>query len=89
MSPEAEDVRGKAVLWTILNGVAIAFCLNLGAIVGVILAAMAIGRSRTDVASARRLVRWSWIWFIIGFVVGFLFWTVYLIAAIAIGVLAG
>ena len=83
MSPESEDVRGKAVLWTILNGVAIFFCANLGAIVGVTLAAIAIGRSRTDVVSARRLVKWSWIWFIIGFAAALVFWVLYFVIIVA------
>jgi hypothetical protein len=73
------------VLWTILNGVAIFFCGNLGAIVGVILAAVAIGRVRTDLPGARRFVKWSWIWFVIGFAIGFLFWTIYVIGIVALG----
>jgi hypothetical protein len=70
------------VLWTILNGVAIFFCGNLGAIAGVILAAVAIGRVRTDLPGARRFVKLSWIWFAIGFALGIAFWTIYIIVIV-------
>ncbi|MGF1660934.1 MAG: hypothetical protein ACFCVG_00435 [Kineosporiaceae bacterium] len=86
LTPESEDVRGKAILWTILNGVAIFLCGNIGAIVGVILAAVAIGRARTDVPGARRFVKWSWISFVIGFAVGIVFWTIYFVAIVALGI---
>ncbi|MGF1654148.1 MAG: hypothetical protein ACFCUP_12625 [Actinomycetales bacterium] len=86
LTPEAEDVRGKAVLWTILNGLAIFYCGNLGAIVGVILAAVAIGRARTDLPGARRFVKLSWIWFIIGFALVVVFVTLYVILLVGLAI---
>ncbi|MFC5380919.1 hypothetical protein [Aquipuribacter nitratireducens] len=71
--PEAEKVRSSAVLWTILNGVAIFLCGNLLAIGGVVCAAVAIGRAREDTQAARGLVRWSWILFAAGFALAILF----------------
>ena len=84
LSPEAEKARSSAVLWTILNGVGIFFG-NLFCIVGVILAAVAIGKARTDVPGARSLVTWSWILFAIGFAVGLLLAIASIVAFFALG----
>lgn len=70
LTPDAEKARSNAVLWTILNGVAIFLCGNLLAIAGVILAAVAIGKARVDVESSRNLTKWSWILFATGFALG-------------------
>lgn len=84
LSPEAEKVRSAAVLWTILNGVAIVVTANLFSIVGVILAAVAIGKARDDAPGARRLVRWSWIlftaWYVLAFIATILF-IIFIVAA--------
>jgi hypothetical protein len=70
LDPEQEKARSSAVLWTILNGVAIFLCGNLLAIGGVICAAIAIGKAREDVAASRNLTKWSWILFAVGFALG-------------------
>jgi uncharacterized membrane protein len=74
MSPEAEDVRGKAVLWTVLNAVSffITGFTHIFALIGAILAGVAIAQARDNPANARSLVRWSWILFIIGWALGLL-----------------
>ena len=84
LSPEAEKTRSSAVLWTILNGIGIFFG-NLFCIVGVILAAVAIGKARTDVPGARSLVKWSWILFAIGFAMGLLLVIASIVAFFALG----
>ena len=71
--PEAESVRSSALVWLIVNICALVLTGNLGSIVGLILDAMAMNRVDTDLDGARRLVRWSWIWLIIGYAVGILF----------------
>lgn len=85
LSPQSEKVRGSAILWTILNGVSIFACANLGGIIGVILAAIAIGKARDDVAGARRLVTWSWIAFIAGFVLWILAIGALVVVAVSTG----
>lgn len=85
LSPEAEKVRSSAILWTVLNGVAIFLCGNLLSIVGVILAALAIGKTRDDVRGARSLVRWSWILL----AVGLAFWLLLIIAYIVFIIVLG
>ncbi len=81
---EQEKVRSSAILWTVLNGGAIFLCANLLAIPGVILAAVAISKARTDVEGARSFVKWSWILFALGFVLAILF-VVGLIAFVGLG----
>jgi hypothetical protein len=80
--PEQEKARSSAVLWTVLNGVAIFLCGNLLAIGGVICAAVAIGKAREDVRASRNLTKWSWILFAAGFVLGLLFWIVYFVVIV-------
>ena len=72
LDAEQEKVRSSAILWTILNGAAIFLCANLLAIPGVILAAVAIAKARSDVDGARGFVKWSWILFALGFVLAIL-----------------
>lgn len=84
MTPEAEKARSNAILWTILNGVAIFLCGNLLAIPGVILAAFGISKAGSDVDSSRNLTRWSWILFAAGFAL----WLLLIIGVVALG-LAG
>ena len=79
LDAEQEKVRSSAILWTILNGASIFLCGNLLAVAGVALAAVAIGKARTDVDGARGFVRWSWILFTLGFV----FWILLLVGLIA------
>ena len=79
LDAEQEKVRSNAILWTILNGAAIFLCANLLAVAGVVLAAVAIGKARTDVDGARSFVRWSWILFALGFV----FWILLIVGLIA------
>jgi len=74
-SPEAEKVRSSAVLWTILNVVGFFFG-NVLSVGGIVLAAVAIGKTRDDVQGARNLVKWSWILFAIGFA----FWLLVIVA---------
>lgn len=88
LTAEQEKVRSSAILWTILNGIVIFFCGNLLAIPGVICAGVAISRVRDNVSGARSLVKWSWILFTLGFVLGILFW-VGLIALIGFSGVAG
>lgn len=83
LSAEAEKARSNAVLWTVLNVVAVFFCVNLLSIVGAILAAVAIGRARDDVQSARNLTKWSWILFAIGFAVAALLVIGFVVLALA------
>jgi uncharacterized membrane protein len=83
LGPEAEKARSNAILWTILNGVSIFVCGNLLAIVGVILAAIAINKAREDVQGAKNLTRWS----IILFVLGFALWLVLIVILLAFGFL--
>ncbi|MFC3687017.1 hypothetical protein [Aquipuribacter hungaricus] len=85
LSPEAEKVRSSAILWTVLNGVAIFLCGNLLSIVGVILAAVAIGKTRDDVQGARSFVRWSWILL----AVGFAFWLLLIIGYVVFIIVLG
>ncbi len=85
LSPEGEKVRSSAILWTILNGVAIFLCANLLSIGGVALAAIAIGKTRDDVQGARNLVKWSWILFAIGFA----FWLLIAIGYVVLFVVLG
>lgn len=72
LDPEQEKARSAAILWTILNGVAIFLTGNLFAIGGVVLAGIAITKAREDVQGARSLVRWSWILFAAWYVVAVL-----------------
>lgn len=81
LTPEAEKARSNAILWTILNGVAIFLCGNLLAIPGVVLAAFGISKASTDVSSSRNLTRWSWILFAAGFAL----WVLLIIGFIALG----
>ena len=81
LSPEAEKARSGAILWTILNGVAIFLCGNL----------LAIGVSARPSPSARRartsrprnLTKWSWILFAIGFAL----WLLLIVFVVAFGFL--
>lgn len=81
MTPEAEKARSNAILWTILNGVAIFLCGNLLAIPGVILAAFGISKASSDVDSSRNLTRWSWILFAAGFAL----WVLLILGFVALG----
>ena len=79
LSPEGEKARSNAILWAVLNGIAIFFG-NLLSIGGVVLALLAIGKARDDVDGARTLTRWSWILFAVGFAL----WLLLIIGALAL-----
>jgi hypothetical protein len=59
-SPEASSTRTQAIIAMTLNIVSVLFCCAPLGIAGAIVAGIGIGRSDTDVASAKRLVAWGW-----------------------------
>lgn len=87
LDAEQEKVRSSAILWTILNGASIFLCANLLAVPGVVLAAVAISKARSDVEGARSFVRWSWILFAIG-LVGWVLLLIGLVALVGFGGMA-
>jgi hypothetical protein len=61
-TPEQGSLRTQAIVALVANAVVLAFTcfMALPSIGGVITAGIAIGQVNSDVANARRLVRWSW-----------------------------
>ncbi|MFC5748706.1 hypothetical protein [Actinomadura rugatobispora] len=56
----AGETSGSTIAALICNCVAVAMCCNLLTIPGIVTAAMAMSRARTDPASSRKLTTWSW-----------------------------
>jgi hypothetical protein len=79
--PYAPASHGSAIAALVCNCVATVLCCNIVAIPGIITGALALGRSGTDPASARKLTIWSWSLFAASILVAVILVIVLLVAA--------
>jgi hypothetical protein len=75
--PREPASNGSAIAALVCNCVVAVLCCNIVAIPGIVTGALAVGRVRTDPASARRLTIWSWSLFAASLLIGLIVAVVY------------
>ncbi|MWA06773.1 hypothetical protein F8568_041815 [Actinomadura sp. LD22] len=80
--PYAPANNGSAIAALVCNCVLALLCCNIIAIPGIVTGALAVGRVRTDPASARRLTIWSWSLFAASVVISIILAVVYIALAV-------
>jgi len=65
--PRDEGPTANAIVSLVLNLIALVSCCNVLGLPGAILAGRALGKARAEPETARRMVKWSWFLFGLGF----------------------
>ncbi|HEY8479238.1 MAG TPA: hypothetical protein VIL71_05330 [Spirillospora sp.] len=78
--PATSSGSGSAVAALVCNIASAVLCCGILSIPGAVTAAIAMGRADTDPKSARMLTIWSWVLFVLSFVIGIGAIIAYLIA---------
>lgn len=77
--PHAPAGNGSTIAALVCNIAGVLLCCNILAIPGVIIAAIAMGRTQSDPQSARKLTIWSWVLFGASVVLGLVVLVVYIV----------